>query len=97
MKDNMLQICTRNNTDEWNKRKSKPASFFIIHTTSRCCSPLMSMASRLTIEHASAGKVTSNCTFNIKTTKNQLLHEANKSNHITDLFGLTYFSLSTSI
>ena len=57
----------------------------------------MSMASRLTIEHASAGKVTSNCTFNIKTTKNQLLHEANKSNHITDLFGLTYFSLSTSI
>lgn len=32
-----------------------------IHTTSRCCSPLISIASRLRIEHGNAGKVTSNC------------------------------------
>ena len=34
-----------------------------MHTTSRCCSPLMSMASRLSIEHGRAGNVTSNCIF----------------------------------
>lgn len=31
-------------------------------TTSRCCSPLTSIASRLRIEHARCGYVTSNCT-----------------------------------
>ena len=28
---------------------------------SRCCSPLISIASKLSIEHRTAGKVTSNC------------------------------------
>lgn len=31
-------------------------------TTSRCCSPLISMASKLTTEHAKSGNVTSNWT-----------------------------------
>jgi len=35
----------------------------MVHTTSRCCSPLISIASRLSIEHGRAGKVTSNCSF----------------------------------
>lgn len=34
---------------------------FTPHTMSRCCSPLISMASTLTNEHRIAGKVTSNC------------------------------------
>lgn len=40
-----------------------------IHTTSRCRSPLISIASRLSMEHGRAGKVTSNCTFK-KTRRN---------------------------
>jgi hypothetical protein len=57
----------------------------MIHTTSKCCSPLMSMASRLTIEHASAGNVTSNCTFNIKKQKSiTSWNKQFKPHYITD-------------
>jgi len=45
----------------------------MVHTTSRCCSPLISMASRLRIEHGRAGNVTSNCS--LKHHMNQLLEQ----------------------
>lgn len=46
--------------------EKKVCNIFEIRTTSRCCSPLISMASRLSIEQGSAGNVTSNCTFKCK-------------------------------
>jgi hypothetical protein len=45
------------------KRKKEKRWGLMVHTTSRCCSPLISIASRLSIEHGRAGKVTSNCSF----------------------------------
>lgn len=65
-----MVLCIFINIEEWclinQKKRSKRLWFLVIHTTSRCCSPLISMASRLRIEHGRAGKVMSNCTFRHK-------------------------------
>lgn len=69
----------------------------VAHTTSRCCSPLMSMASRLRIEHGREGKVTSNCNFRHQQGIDQLLKQYVEVHHRGKTFSRKYITYSTEL